>query len=451
MKTLKSKLPTILFKQRYDLKKTLIFEGIIGVVFSLLVVPLKITVDGSLYISSAKSLYSMEIIENYHWVREPIYPMLLRFINDTFGSSDLGIIFIQSIFLMSATILVVFIFFEYFNITKFSLFSAGILFVLLINPYYLLFSGLPLQQSLFAFYLALYLATIRYAQEITLYSQLILFHISFVALFLITIMTSPAFFYLGIFVFLINTLFITTTFIRVDKRLKFFVVAIITVFMTLLVFAIGATTNKIWNDIKSSYTVKQNVESVEDFTHPLDMSVADVILDGDINPINAIPAYGKRLGALLHFNRDDTWPFSELEIYSELMLFSGWRCGAVDPFFSEPYATYSKDYFTSNCRSEELHKQYSKIRILNPYIYWLSMISIFIIITISVIRKNTRFLSFFIIPGFFLFSYAFIDAGLDRYGIPIYPWAISATLISMSSAFWARDQKVVNLPKNQNH
>jgi hypothetical protein len=264
-------------------------------------------------------------------------------------------------------------------------------------------------------------------------------------------MTSPAFFYLGVFVFLINTLFISTTLIRVDMRLKFLVVTVITIIMSVAVFAVGATANTIWEDIKSNFMSKQNIESVENFTNPLEMSVPDIILDGDINPIKAFPDYGKRFGALLHFNKDDTWPFSELEIYSELMLFSGWRCGAIDPFFSEPYATYSKNFFTSNCRSEKLHKSYSNIRILNPYIYWLAIISIFMVVSVSVVRRDTRFLSFFIIPSFFLLSYVFINAGLDRYGIPIYPWAISSTLIIIGHTFWARDQKLLNLLKNQDH
>ena len=52
--------------------------------------------DGYLYLASAKALFRPEFYTNYHWVREPLYPLLLRFTHIVLGSSDIGFALLNS-------------------------------------------------------------------------------------------------------------------------------------------------------------------------------------------------------------------------------------------------------------------------------------------------------------------------------------------------------------------
>jgi hypothetical protein len=46
--------------------------------------------DGWLYLASAKALFKPEFYTNYHWFREPLFPIMLRISHTIFGSSDIG-------------------------------------------------------------------------------------------------------------------------------------------------------------------------------------------------------------------------------------------------------------------------------------------------------------------------------------------------------------------------
>lgn len=52
--------------------------------------------DGYLYLASAKALFRPEFFTNYHWIREPLYPILLRLTHIFLGSSDIGFALLNS-------------------------------------------------------------------------------------------------------------------------------------------------------------------------------------------------------------------------------------------------------------------------------------------------------------------------------------------------------------------
>lgn len=422
---------------KFSVLKTLLTGGVFSVILSLLVVPLKITVDGSLYISSAKSLYSIKMPEHYHWVREPFYPVLIRFINDYFGSSDLGIIFLQSLFLSSAIIIVSYVILTHFQIKYLNMFSVFIYLFLIINPFYLLFAGLVLQQSLFAIYLAIFLLLIFVSQSELSTRKLIIFYTFFLVFYIISVLTSPVFVYIGV-IALVVSLYYSGKFRYKSENLRTqFKVYLNSTLIFLLIILSANLSVSLWNDFRINSTASLNIVSGEILNEPIDIPVSEIILEVTENPSDTLIDYIDRYAALLHFKKDATWNFSELEIYSELMLFSGWRCGAVDPFSLEPYASFSQDYFTPNCRSEKLHSWYAKISELNPYSYWIAILSFLLMTLLSIKRLDLKFLGFLIIPIIFLTSYVFIDAGLDRYGIPIYSWGV-ASFIALFNVYLSK-------------
>lgn len=52
--------------------------------------------DSYRYLSSAKGLFSNDMAEWYDWIREPLYPLLLRATNEVFGGSDIWIVAMQA-------------------------------------------------------------------------------------------------------------------------------------------------------------------------------------------------------------------------------------------------------------------------------------------------------------------------------------------------------------------
>jgi hypothetical protein len=65
------------------------------IVVACIAVPFKVTVDGILYLSSAKSLFKRAFRTDYVWFREPGYPLFLRAIH-FLGNDGMYITLIQS-------------------------------------------------------------------------------------------------------------------------------------------------------------------------------------------------------------------------------------------------------------------------------------------------------------------------------------------------------------------
>lgn len=59
------------------------------------ITPISVFWDSYLYLGSAKSLFTDSFLENYHWIREPGYPLLIRATSAIFGIQ--GLIFFQFI------------------------------------------------------------------------------------------------------------------------------------------------------------------------------------------------------------------------------------------------------------------------------------------------------------------------------------------------------------------
>ncbi len=69
-------------------------------------IPLHVSPDGYLYLQSAKYLFTADVATGYAWIREPLYPLILKITRATLGSSDRSLIFVQSAALVASAQLV---------------------------------------------------------------------------------------------------------------------------------------------------------------------------------------------------------------------------------------------------------------------------------------------------------------------------------------------------------
>jgi hypothetical protein len=128
---------------------------VVTVLWCLFVIPLKVTVDGHLYMSSARALFTDKMVSNYYFIREPFFPFMLKIIKFFFGNNDLGVIAVQASLLSGSLVIVAFIVLDTLKIKKINIFLSILFIVFSLNPFFLMFSGLILQQSLFTFSLTL--------------------------------------------------------------------------------------------------------------------------------------------------------------------------------------------------------------------------------------------------------------------------------------------------------
>lgn len=78
---------------------------------TLYITPWIIPPDGSLYLTSAKSIYTTDMFAQYHWMREPLYPTFLKIL--LFNNNLFFVMFVQSI-LIGASIFLVYKSFGFF-------------------------------------------------------------------------------------------------------------------------------------------------------------------------------------------------------------------------------------------------------------------------------------------------------------------------------------------------
>ena len=78
---------------------------------TLYITPWIIPPDGSLYLSSARSIFTEDMFQNYHWMREPLYPIFLKVL--LFNNNLFFVMFVQSI-LVGGSVYLIFKSFAFF-------------------------------------------------------------------------------------------------------------------------------------------------------------------------------------------------------------------------------------------------------------------------------------------------------------------------------------------------
>jgi hypothetical protein len=83
-------------------KFSLRYVDVLMTVYAGLAARYVVSVDGALYLASAKSFFEDQMPFQYHWIREPLFPVFLRAVHVLFGNSDLVFTIAQSILFVAA-------------------------------------------------------------------------------------------------------------------------------------------------------------------------------------------------------------------------------------------------------------------------------------------------------------------------------------------------------------
>jgi len=120
---------------------------------SLISAPFVSFYDSYLYLNSADVLFTQEFTVEYQWFREPLYPILLKFVSSLFGKNDFSYTILHSIFFLAS----IFLISKSFNLLRnYKSLTFILLAIFMFNPYLIAWTSMILQTSLFIFFLSLY-------------------------------------------------------------------------------------------------------------------------------------------------------------------------------------------------------------------------------------------------------------------------------------------------------
>jgi len=396
---------------------------VVTVLWCLFVIPLKVTVDGHLYMSSARALFTDKMVSNYYFIREPFFPFMLKIIKFFFGNNDLGVIAVQASLLSGSLVIVAFIVLDTLKIKKINIFLSILFIVFSLNPFFLMFSGLILQQSLFTFSLTLLSLCIHLGfvakqkvHQLYIFIFLILIQITNILIakqfFVMNLVTMIVLIY--VFYYKNSQLLPNPT---KEPKSRYFLLLLVSILFQFAIYSV-------WDNFKDS-TTKAGGTSDSFFSDYRYLPPS---------PVNGLTTYLDNFLALGHVGTSNEFQFSELTIYLEFMFHPNYRCGAYDSFEMLPYTDDSNKYLNLNCRSFHLQQFYVKFFPLFEFFYvagYLFAITTYMLIPI--IRSVRRLFLVFLPYIVFLTLYTYLIAGIDRYGVSVYPFTVGMILLSVLS------------------
>ncbi len=401
-----------------------IFIVIVGVtvLVGCVAVPYKATVDGIVYISSAKSLFSDHFAVDYAWFREPGYPLLLRIIH-FFGNSGIFIVLVQSLCLGVATFLALYATRRALGRGRPSTAVVFFVIVLSLNPIYMIYSALVLQQALFSLQLAFFALSVAWALRLPVRLNRWALIALVLANYFIAIWTSIGWLYLGLLpvVAVIAIVFshnVVSLFTRVRGGLRKTAVVALSAVAVIAIFAgvyvSGLQVYSGWQDIKDPY-----------------LKTA-VVPGAVIQPLSGPPALPpvwpliQRMFALMNMGTIQHYP-SENALFMKQQMRVDYAIGQYDTaYVGKPFAQYAKHWFTVPDPSNQVHQVYSWTAPNAPIVYSGTFIAYLLVLLLSLVRRRWGSFLVLAVPLSFLAVYALSNSPIDRYGVPAYPWAVAA-------------------------
>lgn len=409
--------------------------AIIGLVtlVSALAVPYKATIDGILYIASAKSLFNSNFGANYAWFREPGYPVFLRIIH-FFGDDGLFVIIVQAACLGLAMLIALYAVRQVLGKGTPTIGSLALTIVLVLNPMFLIYSALVLQQALFTLQLALFVLGVVLAFTRPAWLRRWLLVTLVVLNYFLSIWTSIGWIYLALFPVALTIVAVfwpslAPVFARSAKRAYRVTIAALTlvaiVALTSLVYFAGVNVYSGWQSIKAP--------------HLQHLTIPGAVIE----PLSAAPRIptvvemANRMMALTHILPADGYP-SENDLFMWQQMMPGLAAGQYDTaYVHEPYTSYAAGWFTVPDASNAIHFAYARTADrLAPIGYDGSFIVFVLVFVLAAIRRRWKLLMLLAVPLSFLFVYALSNSPVDRYGVPAYPWAAASVIVLVS---WLRE------------
>lgn len=125
-----------------------------------LMTPIVITWDGYLYVQSSIYVFGSEAVANYHWLREPLYPLILKSARIVFGGADVFLIFVQACALAVAALLIADAFARGRRLMKWAIYVA-----IVFNPISMVYAAAVLQTVWIILFVAIFTRLIIYAWQ----------------------------------------------------------------------------------------------------------------------------------------------------------------------------------------------------------------------------------------------------------------------------------------------
>lgn len=361
-----------------------------------------ISYDSHLYLASAKSLFWPGMETWYHWIREPLYPALIRLSTGLFGSVDIGLVTVQTAAVVTAASVC---FKEWFP-TSPLLRRTGLL-LTLANPIVIGFIGFVGQQAIFLALLCLSLAWVHRAKVPSSKRPKRFIAVSAAlgaALVLLSATLLTVVMGIALHVFLS----------REDANPSHGRTVLARPPVVLTLAAVVALAG--W------WSYKAVVTSDTVSAYPYSEWIWDY--SQSKSEFNA----AEKLLALLSLGRDGTVPPSpvawELTIYGGIDEAHGGRCGFEDP--GDLAADYSEGYLEITCRPAWASAVNASLAPAGLVLHRISMLALVLSVAAAAIFRPAR--PFAVITIAYLAPYV-VAAGISRYGVPLYPVGILLLLL----------------------
>lgn len=402
-------------------------------------IPIKVTVDGINYISSAKALFSFQMSEKYVWYREPGYPFVLRFIH-SITDSGIFVVFVQGMFIGIAAGTTFYIVRKAAGQTKTNIIQIVLAVLLVANPLLLIYSGLVLQQALFTLLLSLF-GLLIYLAFVTINTTKVLGIIFAAAsLYLVATLTSVGWIYLGLLpTSLILGKSVFTLFLNLTSKFRSkrnwgfsFLVSLLIVLVVLPGSYLFATKSyEIWTNYKVSQM-------------PTNFEVANVI-----KPINKVPYIptisetASRMLSIMSIGLQEHYVY-ENNLFLDQQMRRIWPLSEWDTaYVSHPYSDFAKGYFTLENPNVFAHTAISVTSGFATIIYRIIYICSFFALFWAAIKRMWLLFVILLVPWNFICIYALSNSPIDRYGIPGFTFAAASVgiIISWTALAFAKNKQ----------
>jgi hypothetical protein len=391
------------------------------IVVACIAVPFKATVDGILYLSSAKSLFNSAFSTDYVWFREPGYPLFLRAIH-FLGNDGMFIILVQALCLGLASAIALYSVRRALGHTDVSVGQLAVVVILTLNPMYLIYSALVLQQALFALQLALFALGVVWAinRPAGLRGSILvpLVLLNYVA----AIWTSIGWIYLALVPVILTIVIVCFPWARrsyafVKSRERRIVVVVATV------VAIGAVSVLTYEGGLAAYSGWQAIKT----PHLRHLTIPGAVIE----PLSTVPQIPTPVGmvarmlAIMHMGTVGPY-VHENDLFLRQQMIPSRSWGLEDTgYIRAPYTTYSSGWIAIPDASEQVHFVYAQLAPASPLLYSGVFIGYLLSIALSLIRRKWGLVVVLAIPLSFIAVYAASNSPIDRYGVPAYPFAVA--------------------------
>jgi hypothetical protein len=401
-------------------------------------VPSVITPDGYAYLLGADVIGSSGMPDFFPWYREPLYPVMLLAMTGLAGSTDLGLVIAQAGALGIGATLIVSAFLPGTRRWIVVLLAT----LLACSPINIGYAGTVLQQAWFLLALGMYTWLISWTWR-TKPSR------SWVA-FVLALPLMSLWVHLGQQMVYIGAplgLGITAGFLhrylspggdpeglpRVFTRVKAPAARaaaglVLAALVATLFTAWGSASLKPWERFKTEQIAKRTGEAI--YLTDLGLSVnvvRDQILKDPATFFSRLPADARGILSL----GPSTWP--PLQGAQENHVIIGhafteeqFRCGVGLPPGASPDVQLASDVLAQRCRTEVGHRWLGRAM---PVGHLLTSLSGFLFLAAPVVLmmlRHWRALTLMLVPYTFFALYLALNAGIDRYGMPLYPFGLAA-------------------------